>query len=128
MVYLEARKRFIGYLVQIARKVIYLLPPRRPQPCRTRAFRSTPALNAQCQSSARRHSTARPRDAEVVGIFLNEDAIARLVGAILLEPNSERNVKRDRYITLETIAPSCATIPPPACPPWQADQLGPHRN
>jgi hypothetical protein len=38
----------------------------------------------------------------VVGIFLNEDAVVRLVGAILLEQN---NRARSRYMTLETIAP-----------------------
>jgi hypothetical protein len=42
---------------------------------------------------------------EVVGIFLNETAIRRLVGAILLEQNDEWAVQRARYMTLETIAP-----------------------
>ena len=42
---------------------------------------------------------------EVVGIFPNEAAITRLVGAILLEQNDEWAVQRARYITLETIAP-----------------------
>jgi putative transposase len=35
----------------------------------------------------------------------NEDAIIRLVGAILLEQNDEWAVQRARYMTLETIAP-----------------------
>ena len=35
----------------------------------------------------------------------NEDAITRLVGAILLEQNDEWAVQRSRYMTLETIAP-----------------------
>lgn len=72
------------------------------------AYMSFPA-----QHRAKLHSTnpiERPigeikRRTKVVGIFPNEAAIVRLVGAILPGQNDEWAVRRARYITLESMAP-----------------------
>ena len=47
----------------------------------------------------------------MVGIFPNEAAITRLVGALLLEQNDERAVQRARYLTRETLT---EMLEPPA--------------
>ena len=45
------------------------------------------------------------RRTDVVGIFPSDDAILRLLGALLLEQNDAWAVQRPRHMTLETIAP-----------------------
>lgn len=70
-------------------------------------------MNLATQHRAKIHSTNPTerlngeikRRSEVVGIFPNEAAVTRLIGAILLEQNDVWAVQRSRYMTLETIAP-----------------------
>jgi hypothetical protein len=65
------------------------------------------------------------RRTDVVGIFPNEQAIIRLVGAILLERNDEWAVQRARYMTLETIAP-LSDDPIVSLPAVEANPAGVH--
>ncbi len=55
------------------------------------------------------------RRTDVVGIFPNEAAITRLIGAILLEQSDEWATQRSRYMTLETIG-AVSDNPPVSLP------------
>jgi putative transposase len=54
-------------------------------------------------NSLERPNSEIKRRTDVVGIFPNEDAITRLIGALLLKQNDEWAIQRGRYMSLETI-------------------------
>ena len=67
-------------------------------------FPATHRTKLHSNNSLERLNGAVKRRTDVVGILPNDEAIYRLVGAILMEQNDEWAVQRARYMTLETIA------------------------
>src|SRR6202011_6169986 len=82
------------------RKVADQLRPKLPK---LAAFPAEHRAKLHSTNPIERLNAEIKRRTDVVGIFPNEDAIVRLVGAILLEQNDEWAVQRARYMTLETI-------------------------
>ena len=80
------------------------------------AYMGFPAAPRQARSTnpLERLNKEIKRRSDVVGIFPNEAAVIRLVGAMLLEQNDEWAITR-RYMSLETLGTGNDT-PPSACP------------
>ena len=55
-------------------------------------------VKLHCTNPLKRVNGEIKRRTEVVGIFPNEDAVVRLIGAILLEQNDKWAVQRSRYM------------------------------
>ena len=68
------------------------------------AGRSAPRTLIPVTNGLERLNGEIKRRTDVIGIFPNDEAIGRLVGAILLEQNDEWAIQRCRYMTLETMA------------------------
>ena len=86
-------------------KLATLMDTAEPDVLAYMGFPAAPRVKLHSTNPLERLNGEIKRRTEVVGIFPNEAAITRLVGAILLEQNDEWAVQRARYITLESIAP-----------------------
>lgn len=62
------------------------------------------ALHSQCAGACRQERPACRLRFHRYGIFPTDEAVIRLVGALLLEQNDEWAIQRSRYMTPETIA------------------------
>ncbi len=86
----------------------YTVPPTLP----LRAFPSEHQTKLRSTNPLERVNKEIGRRADVVGIFPNDQAVIRLAGALLSEQNDEWLVQR-RYLSVESMALSCADPEPP---------------
>ena len=70
------------------------------------------------------------RRAVVVGIFSNEGAIIRLIGAVPLEANDQLQLQHRDMQTeaMAELTPTLVDPAPPDCHPWWHDQWPPQRH
>ena len=87
-----------------AAKLAAMMDEHEPDVLAYMGFPQTHRAKLQLTNPIERLNGEIKRRTDVVGIFPNEAAIRRLVGAILLEQNDEWAVQRGRYMTLETMA------------------------
>lgn len=73
--------------------------------CRPTAFPPQHRTKLHSTNSLERLNGEIKRRSDVVGIFPNEAAVVRLIGALLLEQNDEWTAQRCRCMPLESIAP-----------------------
>src|SRR5882724_6022614 len=98
-------RRVADQLRSKLRKLAVLMDHAEPDVLAYMSFPSQHRIKLHSTNPLERLNGEIKRRTEVVGILPNEDAITRLVGAILLEQNDEWAVQRSRYITLESISP-----------------------
>ena len=98
-------RRVADQLRPKVRKLAALMDTGEPDVLAYMGFPAAHRVKLHSTNSLERLNGEIKRRTEVVGIFRNEAAITRLVGAILLEQNDEWAVQRSRYMTLESIAP-----------------------
>ena len=93
--------KLAGWLKAVAGKSRVVLRSR----CRCGPRTVTLRVSIRFTSPIERLNSEVKRRTDVMGIFPNDAAITRLVGALLLEQNDEWAVQRARYMTQETMAP-----------------------
>jgi putative transposase len=101
----QAKARWRRVADQLKPKLAALMDQAEPDVLAYMSFPAQHRVKLHSTNPLERLNGEIKRRTEVVGIFPNEAAITRLVGAILLEQNDEWAVQRARYITLESIAP-----------------------